>query len=78
VETEAKDAYNNYQQDDQGDKLNTAEFAEQEYKDFTQPQVTLAFVGFLLLSVKSYSLGYNCFPTLQSNNGGTQPQQQQR
>jgi len=31
-----------------------------------------------LLSVKSYSLGYNCFPTLQSNNGGTQPQQQQR
>ncbi|DBA77689.1 TPA: hypothetical protein ACH3X2_008391 [Trebouxia sp. C0005] len=38
VESEAKDAYNNYQQDDQGGKLNTTEFAEQEYKDFTQPQ----------------------------------------
>ena len=38
-ETEAKDAYNNYQQDDQGGNLNTGEFAQQEYKDFTQPQV---------------------------------------
>ena len=63
MESEAKDAYNNYQQDDQGGKLNTTEFAEQEYKDFTQPQVTLAFVGIRSLSVKIYSCCcYDCFP----------------
>jgi len=38
-ETEAKDAYSNYKQDDQGGNLNTTELAQQEYKDFTQPQV---------------------------------------
>ena len=62
VESEAKDAYNNYQQDDQGGKLNTTEFAEQEYKDFTQPQVTLACAGIRSLPVKLYSRCYDCIP----------------
>ncbi len=60
METEAKDAYNNYQQDDQGGNLNTTEFAEQEYKDFTQSQVTLAYVGIHSLSVKVYCCCYDC------------------
>ena len=84
MESEAKDAYNNYQQDDQGGKLNTTEFAEQEYKDFTQPQVTLAVVGTRSLSVKSYRCCYDCFLrasvftvcyVLQSNTGNAQQQQ---
>ena len=62
MESEAKDAYTNYQQDDQGGKLNTTEFAEQEYKDFIQPQVTLAFADFRSLSVKLYRCCYDCVP----------------
>lgn len=79
MESEAKDAYNNYQQDDQGGKLNTTEFAEQEYKDFTQ--VTLAFAGIRSLSVKLYSSCYDGIPEgistycVQSNTGNSQPQQ---
>ncbi len=84
MESEAKDAYNNYQQDDQGGKLNTTEFAEQEYKDFTQPQVTLAVVVARSLSVTSHSCCYDCFLrasvftvcyVLQSNTGNAQQQQ---